>query len=387
MIDTYGRNDVTLTLSPDELNTRWGYLDEIIKNRDLDAILVVGNSSVGPGVYGSFRYFTNHKVYYGYQAIVARPGKPIMVCASSFLHEKALTLKGFKDIRLAPDIRGSVLARLSEQPVRRLGVSLGVLPASWYLELEKMNVEFVDINDDIAVYRSRRSEYELACTRESARISEVGYKAMLDMAKPGVRMSDLHTHLDYVMKMAGAEETFTLMSCGRFSLEDNHLPCIHAYAWPDENVINHGDNIGMEITPRYQGYWTQMVRTICVGEANPDLEAVHKAQIDTIAAAIKLLKPGVRLEDVLTYIFEFAKDIGYIAKLPSCHIGGIDLDEGWHYSFDSDIVLKENMTFILHPTLVTPKIDYGIYWGESYLVTKDGGVCLSFSGDDLPVVL
>lgn len=371
---------------PLELKRRWEHLDEIMKDKDLDALLIAGNSAVGSAAFGSFRYFTSHKVYFGYQAIVARPGKPVMVCASSVLHKRALTQKGFTDIRLSPDILGSVLSTLNEGPMRRLGVSLAILPSSWYIELEKMNVALLDITDEIVAVRNERSDYELKATRESARIGDIGYKAMIDMAKPGVRLSDLHTELDYVLKMAGAEETFTLMSNGKFSLKDNHLPCINAYTWPDDRCIEYGDCVAMEITPRYKGYWTQMVRTICVGEQNTDLYIAHKAQIEVIGSMIKLLKPGVRLDDVVTHMWEVSKDLGFIAKLPSCHLAGIDLDEGWQYSMESDIVLMENMTFILHPTLITPDIDFGIFWGESYLVSDDGGFCLSSSGNELITV-
>ena len=386
MSDSRGPGDDKDAILSAELNNRWKHLDKMMKDKKLDAILIVGNSAVGPAAFGSFRYFTSHKVYYGYQAIVARPDKPIMVCATSVLHKRALTLKGFSDIRISPDIMGSVLSTLNEQPIKKIGVSLGILPASWYLELEKMNVSFLDITDDIVALRNRRSEYELSAARESARIADVGYMAMLDKAKPGVRISDLYTELDYVLKMAGAEETFILMSNGSFSLENNRLPCISPFSWPDDRVIGHADCVAMEITPRYNGYWTQMVRTFCVGEPNHDLETVHKAQLDTIASTVKLLKPGVLLKDVLTHIWEYSKDLGYISKVPACHIAGIDLDEGWHYSLETDIVLMENMTFIIHPTLVTPKIDYGIFWGESYLVTNDGGVCLASTGNELMTV-
>ena len=373
-------------ISPAELQSRWERLQTIMANKDLDAILIVGNSAVGPPSFGSFRYFTSHKVYYGYQAIVARPGKPVMVCATSVLHKKALTLKGFTDIRISPDIQGSVSSTLNEQPLRRIGLSLDILPSSWYLMLEEMSVEFVDITEDIIEARNERTEFELRAARESARISDAGYKAMLDMARPGVMMSDLHAELDYVMKMEGAEETFILMSNGRFSLHDNHLPCIRPFSWPDDRVIKHGDCVAMEITPRYNGYWTQMVRTFCVGEENPDMAIVHKAQIETIASTVPLLVPGVTLEDVSTHIRDFSETLGFISILPFCHLAGLDLDEGWHYSAVSGVALKANMTFVLHPTLVTKDIDYGIFWGESYLVTGEGGICFTSSGNEFATV-
>ena len=366
-----------------DLKRRQASLENIMLKHGLGAILIVGNSTVAQPAYGCFRYYTGHKVYYHHQAIVARPGKPIAICGGSALYKLPLETRGFSDIRISPDILGSVLAALNEQPIARIGLSLDVLPASWYLELRKLKIECLDITDDIFAYRNERSEFEVRATRKSAEIADAGYRAVCGMVRPGIRMSDLHAQLDYAMKKAGADETFTLMSNGRFSFENNQLPCIAPFTWPDGRVVSHGDNIAMEITPRYLGYWTQMVRTVCVGSSNPDIEAAHKAQLETIGATVPLLKPGMRLGDVLTHMWEFGKKLGYTNKMPFGHILGIDLDEGGRASLESDVILKENMTFVLHPTLVTPNIDYGIFWGETYLVAEGGGERLTSCGDEL----
>jgi Xaa-Pro aminopeptidase len=369
-----------------DLRRRWDNLEKIMSDHDLDAVLIVGNSVVGSPALGSFRYFTGHRVYFQYQAILARPGKPIMICASSVLHKKALETRGFSDIRISPDIFGTVLSELNEHPVRRLGVSLDMLPALWYLELIKMKTEFVDIIEDISAIRSARSEFEIQATRICAKIADIGYNAVCDTVKPGVRLSDIHADLDYAMKRAGAEETFTLMSCGKFSFENNELPCIGPFSWPDDRVIKYGESVAMEISPRYMGYWTQMVRTICVGEPNPDLEIAHRDLCKTVDAALPLIKPGVKLEDVMEHMSEFGESLGYISRLPFGHVASIDLDEGWQYTLESDIVLNRGMTLIVHPTLVTPKIEYGIFWGDSYLVTEYGGECLTSCDNKLLTV-
>ena len=60
----------------------------------------------------------------------------------------------------------------------------------------------------------------------------------------------------------------------------------------------------MEITPRYNGYWTQLVRTISVGEPNEDFIKMHEDSCRIIKGALEELKPGNR--------------IGNIAILPVC---------------------------------------------------------------------
>ena len=369
-----------------ELKLRWAGLDRIIESLDLDAVLIVGNSVVGPPALGCFRYFTGHRVYFQYQALIARPGKPITVFASSVLHKEPFGVRGFTDIRITPNVFKGVMSEFNERPARRLGVIMDMLPSLWYLELMKMGADPVDIMKDIFTLRSERSEFEIQSSRISADIADIGYRAVCNAAKPGVRLTDICAELDYSMKAAGAEETFTLVSCGRFSLEYNKLPCIGPFTWPDDRVVQSGDCVAMEITPRYMGYWTQMVRTICVDTPNPDLEIAHRDLVKTQEAALPLLKPGMNLEEIMTYMCEYGESLGYISRLPFGHVASIDLDEGWQYAIESDIVLKSGMALVLHPTLVTPKIDYGIFWGDTYLVTEDGGECLTSHSSDLLTV-
>ena len=371
-----------------ELRSRTEALYALLERQGLDGALFVGNSAVGTPAYGCFRYFTDHRVYYHLQALVIRPGAQPAVCCGSILHLDGLHDRGFEDIRVNADILGSVCEILSEKKLPRLGVTLDMVPAQWYLELEKRfpDMQLVDITDDVFALRAVHSEYEVECIRKCALIADAGYEAVCAMAKPGVRMSDLHTEMDYAMKRAGAEETFTLMSNGRFSYENNGLPCIRNFSWPDDRIVQPGDNIGMEITPKYKGYWTQMVRTVCVSEPNPELEKAHALSTDIIASTLEYLKPGVQLGDMLKHMWERTKARGFIPKLPFGHIVGLDLDEGGRGSLESTVRLEKNANVVLHPTAVLGDMDYSIFWGDPYLVTENGGERLNRSSTELRVL-
>lgn len=371
-----------------ELRQRQAALGGIMRDLALDAVTIVGNSAVGPIAYGCFRYFSDYRTYYHLQALVARPEKPMAICVGSILHLDGVHNKGFEDIRLGSDILGSVLAVLSEQKIRRLGVSFEMLPANWEFAIKEKfpDAELVDVTDDIFALRSVHSDYEVECIKECAKMTDAAYAAVCAMVRPGVRMSDLHAEMDYAMKKAGAEETFTLMSNGVFSYKDNRLPCIQPFTWPDDRIVQYGDCIGMEITPKYKGYWTQLARTICVGEMNQELKKAHTLQIAAIDFAIEMFKPGVRLEDILKALWKFTQEQGYIPRLPFGHIVGLDLDEGGRGSLESQLIIQKGMNFVLHPTMVLENMDYSIFWGDPYLVTDEGAVRMNNSSTELLVL-
>ncbi|NLL45524.1 MAG: aminopeptidase P family protein [Clostridiales bacterium] len=375
--------------SLDEKRRRFGAADEMMKREDLRALLIVGNGAVGVRAYGCYRYFVDNRVYYHMQAMIALPGQEPTVCCSTQTHLKALNSRNYTDVRvLGDDILSGVISVLKEKGVTegRLGVSFEMLPAGWYqmIKRELPNLEMVDVTERIFEIRATRSAEEVELYRRCAEIADAGYSAVCKAAKPGVYEHELGAILDYEMKRNGAEETFTLLSSGRFSLENNGLDCLHFSAAPSRK-IQEGDSIAFEITPRYQGYWTQMVRTISIGEPSEDFVTFHKLARDTIEETRRLLKPNVLLRDVIKFMMDYISAAGYVPTLPCGHICAVDLNEG-RVDPESDVVLKNGMAVILHPTIVTPEISTSIFWGETYLVTPDGGECLMKSSKDLLVL-
>ena len=370
------------------LKKRYEALEKLMQEKGLDAVLLVGNSVVGPLSYGCFRYFTDWRCYYHLQAFLMFPGKEPYVFVGSILHLQGLEERGFKNIRLGAAILNNVLKELGAEKPAKLGVNLDMIAADWYdaFGKELPGMELSDISNDIFALRAVHDEVEVERIRKSALIADAGYEAVCRIARPGIKMSDIHTELDYAMRREGAEEVFTLTSNGRFKYYTNGLPCIKAYGWPDDRVVQPGDNIGMEITPRYGGYWTQLVRTLCVGEPSEDLVKAHKMQLETMENSRRQLVPGNSLGDMLKDMWKFGKARGYEPKLPFGHILGLDLDEGGRGSLESDFIFTENTSVTLHPTMTLGDMDYSIFWGDNYLVTKNGGERINRCSTDLIVV-
>ena len=371
-----------------ELRSRHASLEEILKKRGLDAALIAGNSAVGPLAFGAFRFFTDWRCYFGLQALVLVPGSEPAVCVGSILHRQGLGERGFTDIRDDGPVLKNVIRLLKQAGAVRIGSCLDMLPADWYLAIEKEipGAEFCDIAQDIFELRTNIGDDVAARTRRSAEVADAGFEAVCRMAKPGVRMMELHAELDHAMLKAGAEEVFTLMSNGRFSFTDNRLPSLRSFNYPDDRVIADGDNVAMEITPRYKGYWSQLVRTICVGEPSKDVVTAHQLQLELLENARKMLVPGTKLGEVLKFLWSTTEKMGYVPRMPFGHVLGLDLDEAGRASLESPLVLKLNMTVVLHPTMTRPENSYSIFWGDTFLVTEGGGERINRATTELTVL-
>ena len=374
----------------EELKQRWNNLSSILKNKGLDAALFVGSGSVGPLSYGCFRYFTDWRVYYYLQAFLMKKDGEPYVFAGSPLHRQGLSERGFTNIVIGPDLLGNILKELGG--VRRIGTCLNTLPADWYEAIRKAcpHAEFVELSEDVYELRAVHSDYETACIRQCAQIADTAYDALCRLVKPGMRMADLHAELDRLLKANGAEDVFTLLCNGRFRYctggRENGLPPLKAFGFPDDRIIKPGDNIGMEISPRYGGYWTQMARTVCVGEPDPDLVRAHESQLKVLEYAAAHLVPGNTLGNFLGDLWALSKEMGYEPKLPFGHILGLDLDEGGRGSLESNFYFRENTTVVLHPTLTLGGMNYGIFWGDTYLAADKGAERINSAACELLIL-
>lgn len=186
--------------------------------------------------------------------------------------------------------------------------------------------------------------------------------------------------IEQYARARGAEDHFTLIGSGKFSLgDDNSLPLPFS---PSPRKIEPGDSILMEITPRYEGYWTQLVRTVNVGIPNGDLNKMHKICCDAIKKGLEILRPGITVRDLVLAMEDYVAGCGYLLKPPLGHICGVDLVEA-RVTRQNEMVLEPGTAVIIHPTVFTPDGKNSFFWGETYLVKEDGYERLHRSNDEL----
>src|SRR5215471_3861491 len=97
---------------------------------------------------------------------------------------------------------------------------------------------------------------EIALASEAARIAELGYAHLLDIARPGMSEDELALALKLHMKRLGAEDNFLLLCAG---------PHNRAVQPSTGRKLARGDIILAEITPSVRGQLTQICRTVTVG--------------------------------------------------------------------------------------------------------------------------
>jgi Xaa-Pro aminopeptidase len=361
---------------------------EIIKKDHLQALILIGDTNTGNGFLGDLRYYTDNFIIFGRQVVVVSPqSEPVLFAGSEIQRQAAFKRSSVKDCRFSEDLIADVSKLLKERRIStgRIGINFEMLPLAWYnfLRQELPEVDWVETHNHMMQIRFQRSPEEAEIFRKGAILADGGFEAAIKMIRPGVSEYEIVAEIEHYGRAGGAEAHFTLIGSGKFALgDDNRLPLPYS---PSPRRVEEGDSIVMEITPRFEGYWTQLVRTVNVGKANQDLEKMHRVCCDAIKKGLEWFKPGKTVKDVVLAMEVYVADCGYLFKPPSGHICGIDGVEA-RVSRQNEMVLEPRMAVIIHPTVFTPDGKNSFFWGETYLVNQEGYERLHGSTDELLTV-
>lgn len=144
----------------------------------------------------------------------------------------------------------------------------------------------------VETQRLVKDEDEKQAMRQAARITDQAFARLLPRIKPGIREDILAAHLEHEMRLLGAEgPSFeTIVASGWRAA----LP--HGVA--SDKKVQAGDMIVFDFGCRYQGYCSDMSRTVCVGKPSPLQKKVYGIVQRAQAAGLKAVRAGKLSGDV-----------------------------------------------------------------------------------------
>ena len=376
-----------MSLSEKERDRRYTELRKRMKEMSVDILLVFGDTGDWGLRYGNLRYLTNHKVIFGNSALVFPiDQEPVMFMFSSLQANWAKQLSWIKDVRFSSNLISDIINTLkSLQPKgRRLGIaSLASLPFSWYqmLNQEFPSIDIIEMSPVIEEMRYIKGEEEVGLAGRAAQLADKGFDSVLKGLKPGMTEFEALALLELPMREGGGDDFFDLICSGPFGPGIKMVPFAITGRREPSRTIEVGDSILSEITPRYGGYWAQLVRIVSIGRQNKLLANYNRVARAAIEATTKHFQPGTKLADALCEAKKVIQSEGFELRLPMGHLCGLNLVED-RISPESEDVLQPGMVLILHP-IVGGAGDTQMFVGETYVITSEGYRRLNQATDEL----
>lgn len=258
---------------------------------------------------------------------------------------------------------------LAAEQVKLLGYEDAEMTCGMRAALQKQlpSVEFVPASEELERLRMVKTVQELECMRRAEQIGVNAFQRVLDHIKPGVSENEIAAELEYEMRKQGAAGTSfeTIVISG----EKTCLP----HGKPDDTRIQTGDFITMDFGCVYQGYCSDMTRTVVVGRASEEQRKVYETVRRAQETGLSRIRAGISGKMADRAARQVIEDAGYGQYFGHSlgHGVGLLIHELPNLSPRSEIILEENMVVTCEPGIYIPGFG-GVRIEDMVCVKKDG---------------
>ena len=227
---------------------------------------------------------------------------------SRYIESAQNSLKDFEVLEVNRTIGYSkrINDAIADFGVTTLGYEENYLTAAELMNYEKhLNAKLVPFNKPIYSFRGVKEEWELKLMRKAQAITDKAFAEVVTRIKPGMTELELQAELIYCMYKNGG----TGLAFDPIVVSGPNTSLPHGVA--GERVIQAGDFVTMDFGASYQGYCSDMTRTVAVGYATDEMKQVYDTVLKAQMAAIAATKAGIPGQSVDAVARKVITDAGY----------------------------------------------------------------------------
>lgn len=238
--------------------------------------------------------------------------------------------------------------------------------------------ELVPMKRFIDKIRQIKREDEVLLMKKAQSIADESFGYMLDFIKPGMSEKKVYLELVSQLNKRGAQgESFKAIVASGVR---GALP--HGSA--TEKIIEEGELLTLDFGCIYQGYCSDMTRTICVGKASEKQKEIYHIVLRAQKEALKAIKPGAVCREIDKIARDIITEAGYGENFGHGlgHGVGLEVHENPRLNQVDESILQAGMVVTDEPGIYIPGFG-GVRIEDIVLVTESGAEILSTSNKEL----
>ena len=182
---------------------------------------------------------------------------------------------------------------VGEEQLRRVGFEDAYMTVQDYERYHKaLSCDLVPATQLLWDLRMVKDDEEIEAMVAAQRIAERALTDILEEIRPGVTEKEIAARLQYLMLHYGASD----MSFDPIVVSGPNGSLPHGV--PSERIIQRGEFVTMDFGCIYRGYCSDMTRTVAVGFATEEMQAVYNTVLSAQKAGIAAAKAGVTGREV-----------------------------------------------------------------------------------------
>lgn len=238
-----------------------------------------------------------------------------------------------------------------------------------FLEKKFPDIEFIksdELSNNIYDMRTIKSTEEIEKIHKAQKIAEKAFDEILGFIRPGVTEREIALKLDNCMLENGAEG----LSFETIALAGANTSMPHGV--PGNYKVKNGDFVLMDFGAVYDGYHSDMTRTVCVGQSSEKMGKIYDIVLKAQLEALKKVKSGITGSELDGYARDIIDESGYGDFFGHSlgHGVGMEIHEFPTASSKSETILKENMVVTVEPGIYLPG-KFGVRIEDFVVVTEN----------------
>ena len=159
-----------------------------------------------------------------------------------------------------------------------------------------------------------------------------------------------------------------------------------AHGFPTDKVIENGDMVVVDFGVMYDGYCSDMTRTLLFGDISRENMRIFNLVLEAGKRAVEAVRPGVHVNEVEAAHREvfIREGLDDYALRGLGHGIGLQIHECPRVQIGKDTVLRPNMIFTIEPGLYFPGV-CGVRTEDDVLVTESGVENLSHTPHEIHI--
>ena len=266
--------------------------------------------------------------------------------------------------------------------VTTLGYEENYLTVAEFMGYEKfLNARLVPYNKQISGFRGVKEDWELDLMRKAQKIADKAFAEVLPRIKVGMSELELQAELIYCMYKNGAHG----LSFDPIVVSGPNSSMPHGVA--GERKIQEGDFITMDFGVLYNGYCSDMTRTVAVGFVTEEMEKVYNTVLQAQLAGLAATKAGVPGQDIDGAARKIITDAGYGPYFGHGygHSLGLEVHESPSPNARNDQPMPLHAVASAEPGIYLPG-KFGVRIEDCVIFTEDGYENLATSPKNLIIV-
>lgn len=279
-----------------------------------------------------------------------------------------------------------VLECVKQKGLKTIAFEAEHMSYSMYEVLQKeKEIHWIPTKGVVERFRQIKDEAELEKLEKAESIGDLAFNHIVPFIKAnwrkGLTENEIALEIERVMRQNGASATSfnTIVAAGAKS----SLP----HAVPGDMKLKEGDFVVMDFGCIYEGYCSDMTRTVVIGSASKDQQTIYNTVLEAQKLALEGARAGLKGKEIDALARDYIIKAGYGDYFGHGlgHSVGIEIHENPRFSKMEEQVIESGMVITVEPGIYIPGLG-GVRIEDMVEVTKYGIRNFTHSPKDLIII-